>query len=306
MRRTFFALLILVLAACGGTPAASLAPSSSASATASAAASFPLTVSDFQDRSVTVPKRPERVVSIGPSNTEFLFALGAGDRVVGVDDFSDEPDAAKAKNKVGGVKPNVEQIVSLRPDLVVSVKISDGSLERLAAQGLVVLVVNPQSAADVARTAVLLGRAIGADGDALAKSIQTGLDAVRAKAASLRKKRVYHEIDASDPNKLYTVGPGSFVHDLIGLAGGINIAANAGSQYPQLSPEEIVRADPEVIVFASFGVTPEQIAARPGWSVITAVKTKRVLRVEGSLMSRPGPRLAQAAEAYYQILAASP
>ncbi|OLC55348.1 MAG: hypothetical protein AUH85_09570 [Chloroflexi bacterium 13_1_40CM_4_68_4] len=281
-------------------------PAASGAATPSPAASFPVTVTDFQDKSVSIAKRPDRIVSIGPSNTEFVFALGAGGRVVGVDDFSDEPAAAKEKDKVGGVKPNVEKIVSLRPDLVVSVKISDGSLETLMSQGIVVLIVNPQSAGDVAKSAVLLGRAIGADGDALAKEIQTGIDAVRAKAAPLQKKRVYHEVDASDPNKLYTVGPGSFIDDLIGIAGGINIAANAGSQYPQLSPEEIVRADPQVIVFASFGVTAEQIAARPGWSVITAVKNKRIVKVEGSLLSRPGPRLGQAAEAYYQILAGTP
>jgi iron complex transport system substrate-binding protein len=302
MRRVFLALLLVALAACGGNPG----PQPSSGASASTAAAFPVTVADFQDKPVTISRRPDRIVSIGPSNTEFLFALGAGDRVVGVDDFSDEPAEAKAKEKVGGVKPNVEKIVSLRPDVVISVKISDGSLERLMAQGIVVLVVNPQSAADVARTAILVGRSIGADGDALARAIQSGVDVVRLRAASPRKKRVYHEIDASDPNKLYSVGPGSFIDDLIAIAGGTNIAAATASQYPQLSPEEIVRADPEVIVFASFGVTAEQVAARPGWSAISAVRNKRIVRVEGSLLSRPGPRLAAAAEAYYQILAAVP
>jgi len=304
MRRSIFAVLLIVLAACGGSPA-SLLPSASRSATV-APISFPVTVTDFQNKSVTIAKRPDRIVSIGPSNTEFLFALNAADRIVGVDDFSDEPAAAKEKEKVGGVKPNVEKIVSLRPDLVVSVQISDGSLQSIGAQGIAVLIVNPQGAGDVARTAILLGRAIGADGDALANTVQSGLDAVRTKAATLPKKRVYHEVDASDPNKLFTVGPGSFIDDLIGIAGGINIAASAGSQYPQLSPEEIVRADPQVIVFGSFGVTAEQIAARPGWSVITAVKNKRIVKVEGSLLNRPGPRLPQAAEAYYQILAVTP
>ena len=301
MRRSLVAFLLILVTACGGTPTAT--PASSPFRESPAAASFPQTLTDFQGKAVTVPKRPDRIVSIGPSNTEFLFALGAGDRVVGVDDFSDEPAVAATKDKVGGVKPNVEKIISLRPDLVVSVKISDGSLENLQAQGVLVMVVNPQSAADVAKTAVLLGHAIGANGDELAQKIQDGLDAVRGKAATLQKKRVYHEVDASDPNKLYTVGPGSFINDLIAIVGGINIAANSGAQYPQLSPEEIVRADPEVIVFASYGVTAEQIAARPGWSVISAVKNKHVVKVEGSLLSRPGPRLAQAAEAYYRIIA---
>src|SRR5438874_7100138 len=114
----------------------------SASASPSAAA-FPASVTDFQGRSVAIPKRPERIVSIGPSNTEFLFALGAGDRVIGVDDFSDEPAAAKAKEKVGGVKVNLEKVVSLHPDLILTIKFSDGTIEKLAAQAIPVLVVDP-------------------------------------------------------------------------------------------------------------------------------------------------------------------
>ncbi len=298
MQLRLIALLLLVASACAPTPA----PATSVAPSPSAAAAFPVAVTDFQGQSVLISTRPQRIVSIGPSNTEFLFALGAAGRVVGVDDFSDEPSEAKTKEKVGGVKPNVEKIVALRPDLVVSVKISDGSLQRIAAQSVVVLVVDPQGASDVARTATLLGRAIGADGEKLARSIQDGVDAVKAKAGTLPKRRVYHEIDASDPNKLFTVGPGSFIHDLIEIAGGTNVAASAGTPYPQLSPEQVVRADPEVIVFTSFGVTAAQIAARPGWSVITAVKNRRIVKVEGSLMDRPGPRLAQAAEAYYRIL----
>ena len=297
LRLRVTALLLFVVAACA--PAQDL----SSPTRFPAPTAFPLTVTDFQDRSVLIAARPQRIVSIGPSNTEFLFALGAADRVVGVDDFSDEPAEARTKDKVGGVKPNVEKIVSLRPDLVVSVKISDGSLEKIAAQSVVVLVVDPVGAADVGRTATLVGKAIGVDGERLARQIQDGVDAVKGRAATLRKKRVYHEIDATDPNKLYTVGPGSFIHDLIGIAGGVNVAASTTSPYPQLSPEEVIRGDPEIIVFASYGVTPEQIAARPGWSVITAVKAKRIVKVEGSLMSRPGPRLPQAAEAYYRIIA---
>ena len=297
LRLRVTALLLFLVAACA--PAQDL----SSPTRFPAPTAFPLTVTDFQDRSVLIAARPQRIVSIGPSNTEFLFALGAADRVIGVDDFSDEPAEARTKDRVGGVKPNVEKIVALRPDLVVSVKISDGSLEKIAAQNVVVLVVDPVGAADVGRTATLVGKAIGVDGERLARQIQDGVDAVKGRAATLRKKRVYHEIDATDPNKLYTVGPGSFIHDLIGIAGGVNVAASTTSPYPQLSPEEVIRGDPEIIVFASYGVTPEQIAARPGWSVITAVKAKRIVKVEGSLMSRPGPRLPQAAEAYYRIIA---
>src|SRR6266545_962701 len=127
-----FALLfsVLFLVSCGISfdPGAGAPSSIQHILVSPSAAAFPTSVTDFQGRSVAISKRPERIVSIGPSNTEFLFALGAGDRVVGDDDFSDEPAAAKAKAKVGGVKPNVEKIVSLKADLVVSLRISDGSL----------------------------------------------------------------------------------------------------------------------------------------------------------------------------------
>ncbi len=303
-RRGFLGLLLAAILSSCAAPAASPAASPSANAPTGTAAAFPATVVDFQSRSTTIPKRPERIVSIGPSNTEYLFALGAGDRVVGVDDFSDTPDAAKAKEKLGGVKVNVEKVVSLKPDLVITVKFSDGTIERLASAGAPVLVIDPQGLADVPRTAVILGTAVGADGARLASGIVKRIDAVRAKTASAPKPRVYHEVDASDPSKLYSVGPGSFIAEIIEAAGGTNVAARAGSAYPQLSPEEIVRTDPEVIVLgdADYGATPDIVSARPGWSAITAVRTKHVYPIRDSLVSRPGPRVADAVEAYAQLL----
>ena len=293
MRALFVAFALLLSAACGPAPA-------SIPATTPSASPSPAAVTDFQGRTVQLPRSVSRIVSIGASNTEFLFALGAGDRIVGVDDYSDEPAAAKAKEKVGGVKVNVEKVVSLRPDLVVIVKLSDGTIERLAAASITVLVVDPQTLADVARTASLLGTAVGADGAKLAREVSQRLDAVRERARPLTPKpRVFHELDATDPAKPFTVGPGSFVHELIELAGGVNVAARAASPYPQLSAEELVRADPEIIVLADadYGVTPEQVAARAGWGSIAAVRTKRIVPMNANLVSRPGPRVADAAEA---------
>jgi iron complex transport system substrate-binding protein len=295
--------LLFLLAACGTPYAPTLA--SAGSPPAAATAAFPVTVSDFQARTVTVAKRPERIVSVGPSITEFLFALGAGPRLVGVDDFSDEPAAAKAIEKVGGIKVNCEKIVALKPDLVLSVKFSDGTIEKLTSAGLLVVVVDPQTAGDVARTATLVGRAVGAEGETLANDIQKKVGDVRAKtAAATAKPRVYHEIDASDPTKIFTVGPGSFINDLIEIAGGVNIAATATTAYPQLSAEEILRADPEVIVLAAadYSAKPDEVAARAGWSAITAVKNKRFGTIAPNLINRPGPRVGDAAEAYARIV----
>ncbi|TMC68910.1 MAG: ABC transporter substrate-binding protein [Chloroflexi bacterium] len=295
---TLVAVLVLTLAACGG--AVSVTPSPSVTASP-----FPASLTDFQNRSVTVPARPERLVSIGPSITAFLFALGAGPRVVGVDDFSDEPAEAATREHVGGIKVNFEKVVSLKPDLVFSVKFSDGTIEKLQSASLNVLVVDPQSVSDVAKTAALLGKAVGADGEGLGRSIQQRVDAVKAKTAGVATRpRVYHEIDASDPAKIFTVGPGSYINDLIDIAGGVNIAARAASAYPQLSAEEILRSDPEVIVLAAsdYSAKPSQVAARQGWSVIAAVKSGRIITIEPNLINRPGPRVGEAAEMYARLI----
>jgi iron complex transport system substrate-binding protein len=305
-RIAFLIASILLIASCGatGTAGPNPIPSATASPNPSAAAAFPASVTDFQNRSVAISKRPERIVSIGPSNTEFLFALGAGERVVGDDDFSDEPAAAKAKEHVGGVKVNLEKVASLRPDLIVTVKFSDGTVEALTQLGAAVLVVDPQGLPDVAKTAVLLGQAVGADGRALAADIQKQLDAVSVKTRSAAKPRVFHEVDASDLTKMYTVGPRSFIDDLITVAGGVNIAAGAKTQYPTISAEEVVKADPEVVILgdSAYGTTVDQVVARPGWSAMSAVKSKRVYPVPGNLFNRPGPRVGLAALEYAKLV----
>ena len=296
MRALLVAFALLVSAACGSAPASAPAPSATPS---------PALVTDFQGRSVQLPRSVQRIVSIGGSNTEFLFALGAGDRIVGVDDFSDEPPAALQKDKVGGVRVNLEKVTSLRPDLVVTIKFSDGTVERLAAGGAVVLVVDPLTLGDVARSATLIGQAVGADGTKLADDITRRLQVVKDRTSAIAPKpRVFHELDASDPAKPFTVGPGSFVHELIELAGGQNIAANAASRAPQLSAEELVRSDPEVIILADadYGVTAQQVAQRQGWGTVTAVRRGRIHPIAANLVSRPGPRIAEAAEAYARLL----
>ena len=300
-RRVALLFAVLWVISCG--TATAPAPASPTVAARASAGAFPASITDFQNRSVAISKRPERIVSIGPSNTEFLFALGAGDRVVGTDDFSDEPAAAKTKDHVGGVKVNLEKVVSLKPDLIVTVKFSDGTIEALSQLNAAVLVIDPQGAADVARSATLIGQAVGADGAKLARDIQAQLDAVKAKTDAAPKLKVFHEIDASDPAKIYTVGPTSFIDDLIKIAGGTNVFATAKTAYPTVSGEEIIRTDPDVIILgdALYGTTIESITSRPGWSTLSAVKNKRVY-AGSSVFGRPGPRLGQAAQEYAKLV----
>src|SRR5258708_742210 len=288
-----FALLFVISCGTGGTPSQTLQVNVTARPSAGA---FPASVTDFQGRSVAISKRPERIVSIGPSNTEFLFALGAGDRVVGDDDFSDEPAAAKTKEHVGGVKVNLEKVVALKPDLIVTVKFSDGTLEALSQTSAAVLVIDPQGAADVARSATLIGQAVGADGTKLASDIQKQLDAVKAKTDSAPKLNVFHQGYASDPAQIYTVGPGSFIDDLIKLAGGANVFTTAKPAYPTVPGGQITTTNPHPLTPGPPLPAPStpSIATRPGWATLAAVKNKRVY-AGLSVFSRPGPRLGEAA-----------
>jgi iron complex transport system substrate-binding protein len=135
--------------------------------------------------------------------------------------------------------------------------------------------------------------------------MQAQFDAIKAKvAAATTKPRVFWELDATDPAKPYSVGPGNFVHDLINLAGGTNIFAQAESPFPQVSAEQVVAADPEVIILsdAAYGITIESVGQRPGWQAITAVKQQRVEPIDDNLVSRPGPRIVEGLEATAKII----
>jgi len=293
--------LILFIAACGGGTQSASTPSPTGTEQR-----YPLTVTDDRGKQVTLTAPVARVVSVAPSSTEIVFALGAGDRLVGVDDFSDFPAEAKALPKVGGFRTSPEKILSFQPDLVLA--IATGNLApALEAQGQRVVVFDPTDIDGVYKNTELLGRIL--DREAAARDLvqrmraRIGAVAERAKMAA-NKPRVLHELDASDPTKIYVAGPGNFIDAMIGTAGGTNVAASAPTKFPQLSVEEIIRSNPEVIVLsdATFGASPDVVAARPGWSAIDAIRRGRVYPINPDIVSRPGPRLADGVEAYAKLL----
>jgi len=266
---------------------------------------FPLTVVDGHGRTVTVDQAPQRIVSIAPSATEILFALGCGDRVVGVDDYSNYPPEALEKERVGPYyPPNIEMIVGLTPDLVLGLAFEHheaaGHMEDL---GVNVVLLPAGGVEDVLTAIELVGRVAGADdrGQELASSLRTRIEAIRRvvdRVPQEDRPRVYYEV-WSDP--LMTVGPGSLIAEVIDIAGGCNIAADAEMEYPTLSPETIIDRDPEIIIYpllhgSATGTTPEDFAARPGWDSISAVADRRIAGVNDDIVSRPGPRVAQAIE----------
>lgn len=282
-------------ATAAGSPAAS--PRAGATPRVSA---YPLTVKDDAGRSVTIKAKPQKLVSLAPSNTEILFALGLGDRVVGVDEISDYPEAAKAKPKVGGYsKTNIEAVVAAGADLVLASGItSKDVLAALEGQGQTVLVLNPTDLPGVLENLSLVGQVADANAEAakLRGELQARIDAVGARLrGATSKPRVFFELD---PKSFYTVGPKSFIDDLITRAGGANIAADAQTPYPQLSQEVIIAKDPQVIILSDEGqgVTPDSVKARPGWANISAVKDNRIIAVNPDLTNRPGPRVVDALE----------
>lgn len=289
-------------------PTATTAPPTATPAPAKAA--FPLTITDDTGREVTLEKEPQKIVSLAPSNTEILFALGLGPKVVGVTDFCDYPAEAATKPKMGGIKPSLEKIVAAQPDLVLAIAETSGAPEiagKLEELNVKVIVLGPKTLDDIMASIELVGQATGKGDEAanLVADIKAKVEGVIAKAKTATSKpRVMYELDATDPAKPYTPGPGSFMDALIGMAGGSNIAADAKMQWAQLSLEEVVKKDPEIIILgdANYGVTPDQVKQRPGWSNVTAVKSGNVKPIDDNLVSRPGPRIGDGLQALAKLI----
>lgn len=268
-------------------------------ATPAAAPAFPLTITDDAGRQVTFAHPPQRIVSIAPSNTEILFALGLGDRVVGLDAFSDYPPETADKPRVGDyLEPDLEAVAAADPDLILATEFHvDTVLPEFETLGFPAVVLEPANLDEVFASIIQVGAIAGepARAEALVCALQARVDAIEAAVAGAPRTSVFVELDPS----LYTVGPGTFIADIIERAGGANIAADAAEPWPQLSAEAVVGANPEVILLTDEGggVTPEQVAARPGWKSIAAVEQGRVVAIDPDLIARPGPRVVDGLEA---------
>lgn len=300
-----FASLALVLAACAAPVGPAAVPSSTAT-TVTAAAHYPVSVTDDRGKSLTLVTSPRRIVSLAPSATEIVFALGAGDRLIAVDDYSDFPAEAKAIPHIGGFRTSPEKVVSYSPDLILA--ITSGNLAvQLETLNQPLFVFDPNDIEGVYRNILVVGTMLDRADAAqkLVADMRARIDAVAAKAkTATTKPRVLHEVDSTNPAQIYVAGPHNFIDSMIMIAGGINVAGDAAVKYPKLSPEEIVARNPDVIVLADAGkgTTPQIVRARPGWSVIAAVKQNAIYPIDENLVSRPGPRLAQGFEAYIRLI----
>ena len=272
---------------------------------------FPVSVTDDSGTTATFAAPPQRIVSLSPGLTEITFALGHGDQLVAVDSYSDYPPEAKdiQPRLTTFPHPSIEAIVGLRPDLVLSLADRDEDLALIRAQGIPVLKLLPKDFDAAVNTIQMLGRVYGSPdaGDAVSSDMLTRRDAVVSAVAGAARPRVYEELDASEPDKPFVAGPHGFYGELIDLAGGTNVFADLPSDFGQVGAETIVQRDPEVIILTDADLpfnpqTPEMVAARPGWEVITAVQQDAIYAVPAQLYSTPGPRLAQGLEHLAKLL----
>lgn len=299
-----FAMAVLVLTLIALVACAAPQPTPTAVPTPVPPTPTPIQVTDDLGKVLTLDKTPQKIVSLAPSVTEILFAIGAGGKVVGVQDFSNYPPEAASLPKVGGFPLNYELIASLQPDLCIGADItSPDDIAKLEGLGLKVIVVNRTDLEGIFTNIELVGKAVGMEKSAndLAASLRAELKALRERLqTATTKPRVFVELDET----LYTVAPGSFIHPLIEMAGGANIAADSTNPYPQFSAEQIIAKDPQVIILAdaAYGVTAEQVKARPGWEAITAVKNGAVYPIDGDIISRPGPRILQGLQALVALI----
>ncbi len=298
LRKTLFVTLLVALTLAACAPAV---PSNEAAG---------ITITDGLGREVQLESAAQRVVSLAPSNTEILFALGAGDKVVGRDEVSDYPAEALPLPTVGGWSGfSAEAIVALKPDLVLASELNTPELvAELEGLGLTVYYLpNPKTLEDLYVNIETVATLTGRDATKLTDSLKARVTAVDEKIMPVSyHPTVFYEIDATDPSKPYTAGVGTFIHLIINRAGGANFTELAGitDPYPQVSLEQLVIAPPDFIILGDsmWGTTPEIVAARPGWDVLTAVIEGRVFPFDDNLVSRPGPRLIDGLEALAKLL----
>lgn len=255
---------------------------------------------DDAGRRLYLAKPPARVVSLAPSITEMLFVLGLGEQIVGVTEFCDYPAGAKSKAKVGYANPNMETIIGLQPDMVLAPKdfLRPDLQVKLEQLKIPVFVLDAKTLEDIPLQIHTLGAMFEKTSAAndVTQRIRQHMTELKLKVETLSTKRVLYVLN-SQP--LISVGPGSFIHQMIGLAGGVNVAAQAGVAYPRLSMETVLKEDPEVLIFPSGEVETvprsEQQQWRR-WDSLSAVKQQRFHEVSSNLLNRPGPRVIEGLE----------
>ncbi len=284
-------------------PEEQLDPEEQVEAEEPAGADDEIVVTDQMGREVAIVGVPERIISLSPSNTEVGFALGLGDRIVGVTEFCNYPPEAQEQDNVGGFSsPSIEKIIELEPDLILASTIHEEEVPRLEEMGIPVLVVESSTVDELFESMSLVAEITDVEeaGEELITSMKERIDAVQEKVGDIEpgdRILVFYEV-YSDP--LMTAGRGSFIDEIISLAGGENIFGDVEDNYPQISAEEVAERQPDIILFPDYhgtaGTVLEEMAGRPGWESVPAVVNENLHPVTDDTFSRPGPRIVEAIE----------
>jgi iron complex transport system substrate-binding protein len=288
LRRILVRLLAAILWCATGWPVVA--------AHATGAAAPLIVIQDDRGSAQTFAVAPQRIVSLLPSLTESLCALGGCDRLVGTDRYSNSPPSVIHLPKLGGIEDaNLERIVALKPDVVLAAP-SARVVERLEALGLKVVLLESKTHADVQRSLTVLATMLGTPGAAepLWRAIQRQVDqAATTVPVALRGQRVYFEVDATP----YAAGEGSFIGETLARLGLANAVPAALGPFPQLNPEFVVRTQPDIVMAVQRGI--DEMPNRPGWARLNALRDHRVCGFSNEryeVLVRPGPRLGEAAQ----------
>ncbi|WP_141433258.1 ABC transporter substrate-binding protein [Bacillus sp. 03113] len=296
-------LVLGVLTACGQTNNQNSSNEKKTEQTEQAA--FPVKIKDAGDNEVVIDKKPEKIVSLIPSNTEIAFELGLGDEIVGVSEFDNYPEEVAKKEKVGGMDFNVEKIISLKPNLVLahasSAHNSKEGLQQLKDAGITVLVVNDAQNFDQVYDSIeMIGKATGekAKADTLVDEMKNKIADIKKKAADIQaadKKKVYVEISGAPD--VYSTGKNTFMDEMLSVINAENIITEDG--WVKVDPEEVIKQNPDVIV-TTYGYyvkdAVDQVLNREGWQNVSAIKNKQVVDVDSDKVTRSGPRIVEGVE----------
>ncbi|HEX6589252.1 MAG TPA: cobalamin-binding protein [Longimicrobiales bacterium] len=261
---------------------------------------------DDAGRTIALDAPATRVVSLVPSVTDVVLALGLADRLIARTDFDVDPRIAALPSVGPGLTPNLEWLAAEAPDLVIAWRDVEGRalVDQLGRLGIPVYSSRLEDVETALATITRIGALLGAEGraDTVRVALEARLDSLRSRSAGLTRPRVLYVVGGDPP---YAPGPGTFVHELIEIAGGTNLLADLPPGWHSVGPEEVVRRDPDVIVLpvhSGEAGAAARLSRRPGWRDLRAVRAGRVYEVDGEVFGRPGPRLAEAAQALASLL----
>jgi len=258
---------------------------------------FPITFTDDSGVEITIESLPEKVASGAPANTEIIYALGKENLLVGVTSYCNYPNEVSEKEVTGDYNgPNIEKIIELGVDLFITDWVDDGVRSQLKEAGVETIVIAPSTYEAIYEKIELIGKILDANDEAskLVTNMKDKTEFILSRVEGLESKRVFFE-NWHDP--LSSVGPGSFIDEMITMSGGENIASDLKSSYGEFSEELVLERDPEVYLTVDDGFkTVEDIKARTGYSELTAVKNEKIYFLDPDITIRPGPRIVQALE----------